>query len=234
MTRTLQRIEKILGWCLVRKHCKDNPAAWVRTHRKHLLGRGTKVQNLKAVPVDDIGAFVTALRKHQGMSAKCLEFVILTACRSGEARLATWSEIDESRAVWTIPAARMKMGKEHRVPLADAAVALLKSLPRDSELVFPGPDGKPLSDMALTVLMRKMGRTEVPHGMRSCFRSWAGETTFESDVIEMCLAHVVGSKVQRAYMRSDVLVKRAKLIQAWANFVSKVAPSNMIHMQRSA
>ena len=165
------------------------------------------------------------------ISAKALQFLILTATRTSEVLLAKWEEIDLENAIWTIPAERMKARREHRVPLSDAAMAILKSLPRieGNPYVFPGArHGKPLSNMALLQLMRKMGYGPegergpyVPHGFRSSFRDWAGEvSSFPRDVAEMALAHVIENKTEAAYRRGDLFAKRCKMMQAWANFVS--------------
>jgi integrase len=159
------------------------------------------------------------------MAARCLEFIILTACRSGEARLATWDEIDLENHIWTIPADRMKAGKEHAVPLTDDAVTLLKALPRfeGSQYVFPAARGGALSDMAISAVCRRMKVEAVPHGFRSTFRDWCSENTnFPREVAEMALAHTIESKVEAAYRRGDLMEKRRKLMEAWAGFCNTV------------
>jgi integrase len=162
-----------------------------------------------------------ALRKVGGIGARALEFGILTAARSGEVRGALWSEIDLQAAQWVIPAERMKGKKEHRVPLSKQAIKLLEEMPRFEkvDLVFPGSKDQPLSDMTLSAVMRRMKVNAVPHGFRSTFRDWASErTNFPRDMAEMALAHVIESKVEAAYRRGDMLAKRLKMMQAWADF----------------
>jgi integrase len=168
---------------------------------------------------------MTELRGAAGMSARAVEFVILTAARSGEVRGAKWQEIDLQARTWTIPAERMKAGKEHRVPLSDTAVALLEALPRiaGTDTVFSSPRGGVLSDMSLTAVLRRMKRGDLTvHGFRSTFRDWAGETTaFPREVIEHALAHQLKDKAEAAYQRGDLLTKRARLMQAWAGHCGK-------------
>ena len=170
---------------------------------------------------------------------------MLTAARSGEVRGATWAEIDMVAKVWTVPKERMKAGKEHRVPLSDAAVKLLKGLPRmdGTELVFPAVRGGELSDATMSQLMRRMGykdakgRVCVPHGLRSTFRDWAGErTSYQGDVIEAALAHARGDKTEAAYFRSDLFDKRRRLMADWAAFVERVEVSadNVVAMRAGA
>lgn len=161
-----------------------------------------------------------ALRSHQGMGARTLEFAILTACRSGEVRGARWSEIDMDAAVWTIPGERIKAGKEHRVPLSGAALRVLETLPRfiDNDLVFPAPCGGQLSDMTLAAVLRRMEVNAVPRGFRSTFRNWAAEqTSFSREAAERALAYAIESKVEAAHRRGDLFEKRRKLMQAWAD-----------------
>lgn len=175
------------------------------------------------MPFPDVTVFIQDLRARPGMSALALEFTILTAARSGEARGATWREIDLTTAVWTVPANRMKAGREHRVPLSRRAVEILGQVGilMGDDSVFPGPKGSrtTLSDAAFSALLKRMGKDGVltPHGFRSSFRDWAGETaTFPRDVVEMCLAHAVGDMTERAYRRGDALSKRRELIGAWS------------------
>lgn len=165
------------------------------------------------------------LRKRNGMAARCLEWIILTVCRSREARLATWDEIDMENRTWTIPDERMKIGKEHKVPLTDDAVKLLEALPRfpGSNYVFPAARGGALSDMAVSMVCRRMKVEAVPHGFRSTFRDWAAESTnFAREVAEMALAHTVGNAVEAAYRRGDLFSKRRKLMEAWSGFCNRV------------
>ena len=165
--------------------------------------------------------FMRALHKRHGISARALEFVIYTAARSGEVRGASWNEIDLKAGLWTVPADRMKAGKEHRVPLSAAAIKLLKKTPRleGCELIFPGTKGQPLSDMSLAAVLRRMDVDAVPHGFRSTFRDWAGDRShYPRELIEAALAHTLESKVEAAYRRGDALEKRRELMEAWATF----------------
>ncbi len=168
------------------------------------------------------------LRTQAGVAAKALEFTILTVARSGEVRGATWEEFDLDAATWTVPATRMKAGKEHRVALSRQAVELLRAVGpgKAGEVVFKAPRGGVFSDMALTAVMRRMNLTAVPHGFRSTFRDWAAErTAFPSEVCEMALAHVIDSKTEAAYRRGDLLQKRFQLAQQWADFCDLVQPA---------
>jgi len=228
-SRLRGRIETILDWATARGYrTGENPARW-RGHLDQLLARPKKIQKRKhheALPIDDVGAFLVELRKVEGSSARALEFVVLTAGRSGEIRGARWPEIDLQGKVWTVPAERMKGKKEHRVPLSKQALMLLAGLPRfeGHELLFPGRSDAPLSDMSLTACMRRMKLTAVPHGFRSTFRDWAAErTNFPRDVAEMALSHAIVSEVEAAYRRGDMLAKRARMMQAWADFCGKPA-----------
>jgi integrase len=168
-----------------------------------------------------MGAFMRALRQRNGTAARALEFTILTASRSGSVRLATWDEIDGG--VWTVPADHMKAGKEHHVPLSDAALALLASIPRTGDLIFPGRGyGKPLSDMSLAAVLKQMNVNVTVHGFRSTFRMWSGEAVgnnFPRDVCEHALAHQLPDKVEAAYQRGTVFEKRIQLMQAWADYL---------------
>lgn len=226
-SRLRGRIESVLDWCTVRGHRKgDNPARW-RGHLDQLLPKSSKVAKVEhhpALALDKMGAFMKALRLQQGMGARALEFLTLTAARSGEVRGATWAEIDLKKRVWTLPGERMKAGKEHRVPLSRQAVALLKSLPRveGCPFVFPSQSLAPLSDMTLSAVMRRMGLTAVPHGLRSTFRDWCAEhTNYPREVAEQALAHSLPDKVEAAYRRGDLFGKRALLMQEWADFCDK-------------
>lgn len=232
-SRLRGRIEAVLDWATVRGYRSgDNPARW-KGHLDKVLPAPNKVQKVKhhpAIPYGEVGEFMTALRKCDGVGAKALEFTILTAARSGEVRGATWQEIDLQTKTWTIPAERMKAGKEHRIPLSNQAVELLHSMShiRGVPYIFPSPQNKALSDMSLMAVLRRMGREDITvHGFRSTFRDWAGETTpFPREVIEHALAHQLRDKAEAAYQRGDLLVKREKLMQTWADYcaiVSKVA-----------
>lgn len=220
------RIECIIDWATVSKFRQgDNPARW-RGHLDNLLANPNKiapVKNHPALPWREIGSFMEVLHQRDGLSARAIEFVILTACRSGEVRGARWSEIDLDAKLWTIPAERMKAGKEHRVPLSTSATALLRSLERRGDIVFPGRDtDNILSDMSLTAVLRRMGRGDITvHGFRSSFRDWCAEeagNTFSREVCEHALAHSLPDKVEAAYRRGDLLDKRVKLMQAWSDY----------------
>lgn len=233
-SRLRGRIESVLDWATVRGFRKgENPARW-KGHLDKILpapGKVTKVEHHEAVTLDDLGAFVRDLRQRDGGAARALEFLILTAARSGEVRGALWSEIDMTGRVWTVPPERMKAGKEHRVPLSDTALRLLEALPRfaGNDLVFPSPRGLVLSDMALTALMRRMEREEVPHGFRSTFRDWAAErTNYPREVAEMALAHTIGDKVEAAYRRGDLFEKRARMMGEWAKFCDTITPAGEV------
>lgn len=230
-SRLRGRLASILDWAKGRDYrTGDNPALW-RGHLEHQLAKPSKIAKVMhhpALPYIQLGGFMAALRKHEGIGAKALEFTILTATRSGESRKAKWSEIDMNATIWTIPGERMKMKKEHRVPLSPAAITMLKSLPRlDTDLVFPGSKhGSCISDMTMTAILRRMGLDVVPHGFRSTFRDWAAErTNYPRDVAEMALAHAIGDKVEAAYRRGDLFDKRRRMMTEWAAFCNKVTTS---------
>lgn len=225
-SRLRGRIENVLDWAKARGYRSDeNPARW-RGHLDKLLSapeKTTRIVHHPAVPVNDATAFYTALHQRTGMSARALEFALLTAARSGEVRHAIWSELDLDAGLWVIPAERMKARKEHRVPLSKQAIQILRDLPRleGSEFVFPAPRAGALSDMALTGVMRRMALTFVPHGLRSTFRDWTAErTSYPRDLAEMALAHTVGNKVEAAYRRGDMLERRSAMMQTWADFLA--------------
>ena len=228
-SRLRGRIESVLDWATVRKYrTGENPARWKGHLDKVLVAPGKiqKTEQHRALPIDEMPAFMGKLRQREGIAARALEFVILTAARSGEVRGATWAEIDLATGVWVVPAERMKAGREHRVPLNRAALQLLEKMPRlgNSELIFPGVKGKALSDMSLTAVLRRMEVPAVPHGFRSSFRDWVGDrTSFPRDLAEAALAHVLESKVEAAYRRGDALERRRELMQAWANHCDGVA-----------
>ena len=224
-TRLRQRLEGILNWATVSGYRSgDNPARW-KGHLDAVLSKPSKIKETKhypALPWKEIGDFMAELRKRQGMSARCLEFIILTACRSGEARFATWEEIDIDSKIWMIPGERMKSGKEHRVPLSDDVLDLLHSLPKFEGVsyIFPSSIGKPLSDMTISAVCRRMEVNAVPHGFRSTFRDWCAESTnFPREVAELALAHSISNSVEAAYLRGDLLEKRRQLMVAWADFI---------------
>ena len=230
-TRLRGRIEHVLDWAIARGHRDSlNPARW-RGHLDKLLARPSKVAAVEhhaALPFTQLGSFMGRLRVAKGTGARALEFAILTAARSGEVRGATWAEIDLNAAIWTVPGNRMKMGRQHRVPLSPPAIALLKALPRmaGTDLVFPAPRGGSLSDMTLTAVVRRMNVIAVPHGFRSSFRDWTSErTNYPRDVAEMALAHAIGDKVEAAYRRGDLFQKRRRMMSDWAIFCGRAEAS---------
>ncbi len=224
--RVRGRIESILDWATARGYRQgENPARW-RGHLENLLPARSKVRRVEhhaALPYPEIGAFVIELRQQEGVAARALEFAILTAARTGEVIGARWDEINIAARLWTIPAERMKAAKEHRVPLSDAALAIVNAMAaiRTGDHVFPGGRaGRPISNMAMLMLLRRMGRGDLTaHGFRSSFRDWAAERTgFPAEVAEMALAHAVADKVEAAYRRGDLFEKRRQLAEAWAKF----------------
>ena len=230
-SRLRGRIESVLDWATVNEYRAGlNPARW-KGHLDKVLpapGKIAKIDHHAALPVAEVGAFMRALRAQDGTGARALEFAILTAARSGEVRGATWAEIDLDAAVWTVPGSRMKAGKEHKVPLSGAALAVLGAVPRmvGVDLVFAAPRGGRLSDMTLTAVTRRMGAACVPHGFRSTFRDWCSErTNYPRDVAEMALAHAIGDKVEAAYRRGDLFEKRRTLMAEWAAFCARVEPA---------
>lgn len=227
-TRVRQRIEAVLSWATANKYRSGpNPAAW-EGNLEHALPKAMKVKRVKhhpALPWQDVPAFVARLREHRGTGPRALEFLILTAARSGEVRLATWDEIDLAARLWTVPAERMKAGKVHHVPLSEAAADLLRALPRmeGCNYVFPGPRGKPLSDSTLSKLMRDMDVEATPHGFRSGFKDWCRScTNYPDEVSELALAHVNSDSTRSAYARDGLLAKRKALMAAWAKYLSVV------------
>jgi integrase len=218
------RIEAILDWATVRGHRRgENPARW-RGHLEQLLpkrGAVRKVEHHPALPFDEVGSFLVDLRKQPGIASTAFEFLILTAARTSEVVGARWSEIDFNKKIWTVPADRIKAGREHRVPLSARALTILKSMAAgdQGEFVFPSTKAdRPLSNMALLAVLKRMKRTEITaHGFRSTFRDWAAErTSYPREVAEMALAHAIGDKVEAAYRRGDLFEKRLRLMEAWA------------------
>jgi integrase len=233
-SRVRSRVENILDWATVRGFRQgENPARW-RGHLKSLLPKKSKVRRVEhhpAMPNRQIGAFMAELREQEGVAARALEFAILTAARTGEAIGARWDEIDLGERLWTLPRERMKKGdREHRVPLADAALTIVEKMAaiRQSDFVFPGTRAaRPIGTNAMAMTLRRMGRGDVTvHGFRSSFRDWAAERTGTAlaflpdvrDVAEMALSHAVGDEVEKAYLRSDLFEKRRQLADAWAKF----------------
>ena len=219
-----QRIEAILDWSKARGYRTGENPARLRGHLDHLLpAKARRVVHHAALPYPEIGDFMSKLRALEGLSARALELTILTAGRTSEVLGATWEEIDFDNELWTVPADRMKSGKEHRVPLSEPTLSILRELRETSsnEFVFPGGRrGKPLSNMALLMQLRRMKRNDLTtHGFRSTFRDWAAECTdYTREVAEMALAHVVSDKVEAAYRRGDLFEKRRLLMQEWAKF----------------
>jgi integrase len=217
-----------LDWAKVRGLRQgENPARW-RGHLDHLLPARSKVRRVKhhaALPYAELSRFIAELRAQEGVASRALEFTALTAARTGDTIGAVWDEFNVSDRVWTVPAERMKAGREHRVPLSTRALAILREAEATrisgAEYVFPGGKaGKPLSNMAMTEVLRRMGRGDITvHGFRSTFRDWAAErTSFPSEVVEMALAHAVGDKVEAAYRRGDLFEKRRSLMAEWAMY----------------
>lgn len=224
-SRVRMRIEAVLnsaralGW-----RTGENPALW-RGNLDALLPPRSKVRRIKhhpALPWKDVASFMTKLKEREGISARALEFLVLTAARSGEVRMAGWSEIDLDQKLWIVPADRMKAGREHRVPLSAAAIHLLSELPRFEgyDLIFPGTRMQPLSDMSLSAVLKRMGKKNITvHGFRSTFRDWAAEHTGHgSDIVEMALAHRIANKTEAAYRRGDLIAKRRSLMEDWAGW----------------
>jgi integrase len=243
-SRLRGRIETVLDWARVRGHRQgDNPARW-RGHLDHLLAARSKVRPVvhhAALPYAELGAFMARLAHETSPAARALEFTILTAARSGETLHASWDEIDLANKIWTIPPERMKAGKEHRVPLSDRALKVLnglRALASPAEpLVFPGGRARrPLSQMAMRRILAEMDRGDLTvHGFRSSFRDWAAEAThFPSEMVEMALAHAVGSKVEAAYRRGDLFLKRRQLMDAWAKFLARPVGGNVVSLPARA
>ncbi len=230
-TRVRGRIEEVLAWATVNGYRSGpNPAAW-KGNLRHALPAAGKIKTVRhhdALPWREIGAFMPLLRARSTRSARAIEFAILTAARSSEVRLATWDEIDLDGRLWTIPGNRMKAGRTHRVPLSEQAIRLLRALPRDvdSELVFPGVNGKPQSDSTLSKWLRELlGPTPwraKPHGFRSTFKDWARScSAFADEVSELALAHVSSDETRAAYARDELLPHRTKLMRAWADYLDR-------------
>jgi integrase len=238
-SRVRGRIESVLDWATARGFRQgENPARW-KGHLDTLLpapakakaaarradGRG---EHHAALPYAELPDFMAELREQEGIAARAFEFTILTAARTGEVIGATWPEVDLDNRLWVIPGERMKGTRQHRVPLADRAVEILEEMQkiREGEFAFPGGKaGRPLSNMAFLMTLRRMGRSDLTtHGFRSSFADWCAErTAFPSEVREMALAHTVSDKVEAAYRRGDLFDKRRQLAEAWARFCATTA-----------
>jgi integrase len=223
-SRVRGRIESVLDWAAAREYRQgENPARW-RGHLENLLPKKSKVRRVEhhaALPYPEIADFMAELRSKDGIAADALEFAILTAARTGEVIGATWAEFDLEHRLWSVPGERMKAGREHRVPLSEAAMAVLAALKREGDRVFP------VSNMAMNMLLRRMGKNGLTvHGFRSTFSDWAAErTNFPSEVRELALAHAVGNKVEAAYRRGDLFGKRRELAEAWAHYCEGEEPA---------
>ena len=230
-SRVRQRIETVLDWARARGYVEGENPARLRGHLDNILAKTAKVKRVKhhpAVPYKQISEFMEQLRERTGSSALALEFMILTAARTGEVRGAKWKEVDLTTNVWTVPAERMKAGREHRIPLSKRAVAILMSIQSNrnpEEFVFPGwKAGTGLSDGALLALMKKIAfGPYTPHGFRSTFRDWAAEEAYEfsNETVELALAHTIKNKAEAAYRRGDQLERRRELMAAWANYIDQ-------------
>ena len=236
-SRVRGRIEKILDAAKAKGfRNSENPARW-RGHLDHLLPRQSKLArgHHAAMPYEAVAAFIAELRKREASAALALELCILTAARSGEILRMQWSEIDLEKRIWTVPAIRMKAGREHRVPLSARVIAMLHQLEKLKEgaFVFPGQaHNKPLSNMAMEMMLRRMKiENATVHGFRSSFRDWAGNVSnFSREVVETALAHVIGDKAEQAYRRSDALEKRRKLMDQWAAYCSTPKADKIVYI----
>ena len=239
-SRIRGRIESVLDWSTARGYrLGENPARW-RGHVENLLPRRSKVRKVRhhpALPYGEVGAFMLDLRRQEGTAARALELLILTACRTGEVIGARLGEANIEEAVWTVPAERVKSGQEHRVPLSPPALAIVNAMhegrtsERTDDYMFPGGKrGRPLSNMALLALLKRMGRDDLTaHGFRSTFRDWAAErTNYPREVAEMALGHAISDKVEAAYRRGDLFEKRRRLMDEWAKFCGAEAKAGKV------
>lgn len=240
-TRLRARIEAVIDWATVRGYrAGDNPARW-KGHLDKLLPalkKKARVKHHPALPYAQIGAFMAALKAQEGTAARALEFTILTCARTGEVIGANPDEFDLKKSLWTIPASRMKAGREHRVPLSPRAMELVREqLEREAKYVFPGQkEDQPLSNMAMLALLARMKRTDLTvHGFRSSFRDWASEqTNYPREVAEMALAHAVSDQVEAAYRRGDLFEKRKRLMADWAKYCAQRHKSGKVVPIRKA
>jgi integrase len=235
-SRVRGRIEKVLDAAKAKGFRQgENPARW-RGHLDHLLPKRLKLTrgHHAALPYEEASSFIGELRRMDSLAAQALEVCILTAARSGEILGMRWEEVDLGKKLWTVPAHRMKAGREHRVPLSGRAISILRALEkvRSGPFVFPGQvRGKPLSNMAMEMVLRRMKLDVTVHGFRSSFRDWAGNvSSFPREVVETALAHVIGDKAEQAYRRSDALEKRRKLLEAWAQYCEPKSSANVVSL----
>jgi integrase len=238
-SRVRGRIESVLGWATTRGYrAGDNAARW-KDHLENLLPARSKVARVEhhpALPYAEIGAFVAELRRQESIAARALEFVILTASRTGEVIGARRGEVHLAKRLWVVPGSRMKAGREHRVPLGPRAMAILEEMPKVNDFVFPGARGGGLGQMSLLQVLHRMGRADLTvHGFRSSFSDWCSErTNFPSELREMALAHAIGNKVEASYRRGDMFDKRRALAEAWAKFIeAPTSDSEVVPLQRA-
>lgn len=233
-SRIRGRIERILDWARGKKYrTGDNPARW-KGHLDLFLAKRSRVATVAhhaALPIDETPGFLQVLRREKTVVARAFEFCILSATRTSETLGMRWDEYDEKSQLWTVPGARMKAGRDHRIPLAERSRLILREMQeiRTSDFVFPGGiKERPLSSMAFLMLLRRLERQDITaHGFRSTFRDWAAErTNFPSEVVEMALAHTIGNKVEAAYRRGDLFDKRRHLAETWAAFCAGTTPNN--------
>jgi integrase len=231
--RVRERLAKVLDFAVVNgyREAGPNPARW-RGHLDHVYAKRSTVQPARrhpALPYAEAPSFITALRDRDGIDARAMEFLILTAVRASEVLLMQWEEVDVAARVWTVPAAHRKATKDraadHRVPLSDAAIAIIEGMPRIGDYVFPGKAGR-MSQTAFFALLRKLQRPDLTtHGMRSAFRTWVGErTAFPREVAEQALGHSIAGEAERAYARGDLFEKRRQIMDAWAKFCAAPLP----------
>ena len=244
-TRVRQRIETVLDWSKARGYCQGENPARLKGALGQLLPKSQKIKKVEhhpALPYQRANEFVMALRKQGGMTSLALEFMLLTACRTGEVAAARWDEVDFATNIWTVPGVRMKAGREHRVPLCTRAIEMLKTLKlkAQNDFVFPSHSIERNSHMSLgscLVAMKRMLGFEgyTPHGLRSTFRDWAAETTnYANETLELALAHTIKNKAEAAYRRQDQLEKRAKLMQQWQQHIETVhSASQLIKFERT-
>jgi integrase len=235
-SRVRGRIENVLGWATVHHYRSgDNPARW-SGHLQHALPARSeiaKVEHHAALPYVEVPAFMATLKQKTSVSARCLDFIVLTAARRSEATEATWDEIDLDARTWTIPGSRIKAGKEHKVPLSSAAIAVITAMAaiRQSDYVFPSDvPGRPVHGASVAGIAKRLASADITlHGFRSSFRDWAAErTSFPHEVAEMALAHAIPSAVEKAYRRGDLFEKRRRLMEAWADYCIKPTSTSKV------